>query len=67
MLLRIVRIQPPIDVSTMVNAGRIECQSTSEMKVQDNSLVTSELLPNACGNQPSVMANTRMQIRPIQK
>ena len=31
MLLRMVRIQPPIEVNTMVKAGRIEWYSTSEI------------------------------------
>ena len=42
----------------MVNAGRMEWTSTSEMYVHDHSLETSELLPNACGNQPSVIEKT---------
>jgi len=35
MLLRMVRIQPPIEVTTIVTPGRIACFTTSQVKAHE--------------------------------
>ena len=67
MLLRMVRIQPPIEVTRIVAAGRIACTSTFEMNGHDHEGVRLVSYPKPRGSQFKVIENSRMAMSAIQK
>src|SRR6266700_3320419 len=55
-----VRIQPPIDVTRIVSAGRIECRTASPTNAQVQPTLSVILYPPLCGSQPSLIANSQI-------
>ena len=67
MVLRMVRIQPPIEVITIVSAGRNACDTTWPMKSHDRLIDEVRSYANPSGNQLSVSENSSRQNSAIQK
>src|SRR6478609_2415901 len=66
-MLRIPSTQPPSDATTIVSAGRVPCWTTSHANSHDHSGLAPLLYACDAGNQPSVLENTAIAMRPIQK
>ena len=67
MLFRIVRIQPPIEVTRIVSAGRSAWSSTSPTKSTTRPTVSRDVVAALSGSQWSLIANSQIEIRAIQK
>src|SRR5579864_8508752 len=67
MVLRMVRIQPPMEVITMVRAGRMPCQMALPTNSHERLICSPMSYPNTLGNHVSTVANTSTNRSATQK